>query len=204
MNILGKNETLLHTVEQKSDTMSHLKLRQQVTLRHLLSGKNISVAARAANVGRTSVHKWLREPAFREALAEAQARLRANTEDQQTSELNAFREAQATPLLSAQGLRARMTLLDQLLLRDLQEADQRRARLIGRLESSINQAQAFLDRLSADEVARDMVEQRTVAYRRAVLRVVGELLRPLATRDEMLAKFRKKLDSIDEVSGVCE
>ena len=202
MNILGKNETLLHTVEQKSDTMSHLKLRQQAALRHLISGKSISAAGRDAHVGRTSIHKWLKEPAFAQALTEAQSRLRAD--DQQTSELNAFREAQATPLLSAQGLRARMTLLDQLLLRDLQESDQRRARLIGRLESSINQAQAFLDRLSADEVARDMVEQRTVAYRRAVLRVVGELLRPLATRDEMLAKFRKKLDSIDEVSGVCE
>ncbi|MEI8205488.1 MAG: hypothetical protein WCG03_01265 [Kiritimatiellales bacterium] len=45
-----------------------LTARQEKLLSFLAGNPNIQAAANAAGVGRTTVHRWLKEPAFREEL----------------------------------------------------------------------------------------------------------------------------------------
>jgi transposase len=55
-----------------------LTARQEKLLSFLAGNPNIQAAANAAGIGRTTVHRWLKDPAFREELT--RRRNRALTE----------------------------------------------------------------------------------------------------------------------------
>lgn len=54
-------------------TLQALTPRQRRALESLLASGDVTEAARAANVARQTVHKWLQRPAFRAALDKAEA-----------------------------------------------------------------------------------------------------------------------------------
>jgi len=183
--------------------MSKLSEKKQATIGHLLDGKDISKTARAVGVGRSTIHTWLNDPAFQQAMSEEKARRRSNHKGS-AEEVESFREVQDIPLLTIAGIRARIELHDRLILSDLAERDTNRAVLIRRLESSIKQATGFLGTISANDIARDMVERQTLSFRQAVLEATIDIMGPLPHSDKLLAQFRGRLDDIDRKSGVSE
>jgi hypothetical protein len=55
--------------------MAQVTARQRRLIEALLAGQSVTQACRTAGVGRRTYYRWLRQPAFREALAEAEADL---------------------------------------------------------------------------------------------------------------------------------
>ena len=184
----------------RETALSKLNFRQRAAVRALAGGKSVSQAARDSNLSRTAVSGWLNHNIdFQRALHELQRELYS---DVPQNEAAAFRAAESTAVLSLAGIRARVQLLDQLLLRDLKEQSEKRTRLIRQLQASIAAAGDYLSKLDSDEVARDIVEYTTTEYRRLLLEAVSELLKPLDGGEELLDRFSKKLRSIDSASGV--
>jgi predicted transcriptional regulator len=204
MNGINTKKTDLNTTAQNRNTLSELKPSQQATIRLLTSGKSISGIARELGIGRTTIHSWLKDDQFQQALDEVQEDLQYDRAGAVKDELSAFEKVESTPLLSLPGIRARIELLDRLIIADLREKSDKRTRLISRLESSINQAHEFIQKVSSDEAASELVEQRTHRYCEAVLRIVRDFLRTLPQSDTLLKQFQKRLDEIDLISGVTE
>ena len=201
MNNLTVHQTKERKPEQKSDRLSRLASRRQVTIRALAAGKTITAAAKELGIGRTTVHAWLKQPDFREALDEEMMRLRDDG-SQLADEVAAFEAAERTPLLSLAGIRARLELLDRLVISDLRNQSDKRRGMIGRLEASIDQANAFLQKVTANEAASSLLEQRMEAYRRALLDVLIELLEPLSVSKKVMTAIRLRLEDVDQEAGV--
>ena len=186
------------------EAMAVLSEKKQATIAHLLAGKTISKISREMDVSRNTIYTWRnKDPIFQQALSEEKAR-RLSNHTGTGDEAESFREVQAIPLLSLAGIRVRIELHDRLILQDLAERDTNRAVLIRRLESSIKQANDFLGKISADDIAREMVEQQTMSFRQAVLEAALDIIGPLPHSDKLLAQFRGRLDDIDRESGVSE
>ncbi len=62
----------MNTTEQNGTLSASLTLRQLRTIAAILNTPNMEAAARRARVGRTTIYKWLREPAFRGELTHQQ------------------------------------------------------------------------------------------------------------------------------------
>jgi transposase-like protein len=71
--------------------MERLTEQQRQAVEALLGGLTVKEAAQAAGVHRNTVYYWLKQPAFREALARAE--VEASTDPQQALSLMALRAA---------------------------------------------------------------------------------------------------------------
>lgn len=68
-----------HTLQQNATSADGLSPAQEKALMALLAGQTVTAAAKAANVDRTTVYRWLRHPdhrAFRTALEDGRRELR--------------------------------------------------------------------------------------------------------------------------------
>jgi hypothetical protein len=60
------------------ETFNGLSEGKQLAVLSLLSSPTYKVAARAAGIGRTTLYRWMQEPAFKEALADTRRELQGS------------------------------------------------------------------------------------------------------------------------------
>lgn len=117
----------------ENDTPSELTPGQKRAISELLVSGNVSKAAEVAGVGRVTVHRWMRQPAFREALRQAEADALDSLQRRLVTLGNGAADALQAGLDSPDlriRLRAADTVLDRLLaLRQLIDFDTRLAAL---------------------------------------------------------------------------
>jgi len=82
----------------------------------------------------------------------------------------------ATPLLSVAGLKARLELKDHLILQDLLDYNEKRTRLIQRLETDVDQARVYLDSLTKDDSIAEQVAMQITEYKTALLATLLNIL----------------------------
>ena len=179
--------------------LNRLNLAQKEAIRLLAEGRSPAQTAKQLNVARSTVHRWIKgDEVFQDALRQAQAQFESEVDE----EAHIFKKAMKTPLFTPEGIRVRMELIDHLLLQDLKDKDSKRASLIKRLEDSLKQAGSFIGKLDADEVASDLLQQRTFSYRQKVLEAVWESLQKQRDRDRLIQELQTRLDEIDTEAGI--
>lgn len=116
------------------DAMQRVTPKQRAAVRALLTARTLADAAHAAGVGHRTLARWMTQPAFRDALSQAEgavldgiSRRLLGLADEATDVLQARMSDATTP---ATQLRATTAALDfALRLRELQSVEARLARL---------------------------------------------------------------------------
>jgi len=183
-------------MEQITEIPSGLNTRQKVTLSLLSQGKTISQVSRQTGVSRNTLYRWSKDPLYQKALDSIQTN--ALQDHSKNGEDALFQAAESTPLLTLHGIRIRLQLLDMLILNDLRDHQDKRTRLIARLESSINQAEEFVKSLRSDEIASELLNQFMQKYQESVLREVLILLENLPGSPDLIHQFQQRLDTVDK------
>ena len=153
-----------------------LSPRQQEAVRLLLKGRRDTEVATELGIARETVNRWKRRDNIFKAALEAERKrlwvLEGTDETKQRIEV-----VLATPLLSLAGLRARLELKDYLILQDLGAFNERRARLVQRLEVDVEQAQHYSEMLTKDDSITQQLAIRLTDYKTALIRVLMQILK---------------------------
>lgn len=182
--------------EPPGEPPSALSMRKQRALQLLVKGLSDTRVAREVGVARETVNRWrLHDPAFREALeAEGKRQWAETVKDVSREQIEAV---MATKPLSVEGIKARLELKDCLLLADLADFNERRVKLIQRLETAIEQSKFYLDTLSKDESVTQQVVVATNDYKlnlmETLTRILDEDVPSSTTRDVILDKLRDRM-----------
>ncbi len=154
--------------------MLELSVKQRNAIELLIRGYSDRRVAEEIGVTRETVNGWRNHhQAFRIALENAR-------QSRWTTEQDALKQridqVLATPLLSLAGIKARLELKDCLILQDLLHYNEKRTRLIQRLEINIDQAKYYLDSLSKDERITEQVTMQTNEYKTQLLSTLMTIL----------------------------
>lgn len=114
-------------------------------------------------------------------------------EDDEETMIN---KVMSTPLLSLEGIKARLILKDRLLLEDLTSYNERRTRLIQRLEIDIEQANKYLETLTKDESIITQLNLLQNEYKRTLLSTLQNVLTETVNqkiKDEVLNRLGEEI-----------
>jgi len=140
-------------------------------------------------------------PSEADALTRGQEiRQTENKQKEEDNEETIIKKVISTPLLSLEGIRARLILKDRLLLEDLTSYNERRARLIQRLETDIEQANTYLNTLTKDEGINAQISIYINEYKRALLSVLQDILKETVeekVKEEILNRLGEEIAIIE-------
>ncbi len=176
----------------KEMEVATLSPRQENAVRLLLKGYSDARVGRELGVARETVNRWRHhDPGFQAALEAQKDHFRLmEPEDAMKQRIDAVL---VTKLLSLEGIKARLELKDHLILQDLLDFNEKRTRLIQRLEVDIDQSRFYIGSLSKDESLAQQVALLTNDYKRSLLEtlmaILDKVIESSETREEILTKL---------------
>ena len=162
-------------------TSEKLSLKQKTAIDLLLQGLSDREVAEKIGARRETVNVWRNHnESFIAELEKARKEMFGSKAQEVEEEIEKVR---STELLSLEGVRARLHLKDSLILQDLGSYNEKRTKLIQRLEADIEQAKSYLETVTSDDIVND----QTLLYKHEVLSKLSRIL------DETVGKEKKKI-----------
>lgn len=182
--------------ESHETVQAQLSVKQLNAIALLIRGYSDRRVAEAIGVARETVNVWRNHnQTFKAALEQARQQLWPTERDAIKERIG---KVLATPLLSLAGIKARLELKDSLILQDLSDYNEKRARLIQRLEAEIDQARHYLDSLSKEDSITEQVALEANEYRTRLLTTLFTILTERVAptlKEAILTQLAEQMDA---------
>lgn len=172
-------------------TAKKLSFKQKMAIDLLLQGLSDREVADKIGVRRETVNVWRNHnPAFQSELERARRELFGDKTEEVNDKVEAVR---ATELLSLAGIRARLRFKDWLILQDISSYNEKRTRLIQRLEADIEQTRAYLDKVTEEEIVDDQISEYKYKLLQHLDKILNDTVASEAKR-EILTQLKELIE----------